>query len=331
MFTIREIKEIAVMKKCTAFALIVGLFLPATPLLSAGVCDLLQTGDVSVIAKPTPFDPPDITSMPIQVYSTVDLNTVLELKTPPTTLMSVHCAIASDLMEVDIMMEDVGFGGYGGTNSPLVESARLKYVATQTDRNFLRALARALMYGDAEAEGWLLQLKANPALYKDRALNIYFVTYDHAEFQLYDEDAAPFEIKGMHLRDEDGETEKMIFYGLDATPTTLSHEFGHAFSNGHVNFFDLDGTEWCAKFLPHNKASEELGVPPKVDMVCEFDRLNYMWAGSTADRQALGDPQKERMRRNMKSIMYQFQEDPNPLDCPDYSSDPTKNCERLLQ
>ena len=317
------------MKKCTAFAIIIGLaHSSAATSVGASVCDTLLVGNVPTVTKPAPTDPPIITALPIQIYTTEDLDHQLAGVTPPLTH---KCAIASDLSEVDVMMEDVGFGGYTGSNVPLFTNTRIRHMNNQSDRNFLRAVARAVIRGDQVAEELLMQLKANTNLYSDRALNIYFVHYD-LEFENYDNNAVAFEVKGMHLRDELGETEKIIFFGNRATPGTLAHEFGHAFSNGHVNFEDLGGTEWCTKFLPHNITQGiPIGTLPSVKMNCEFTRKNYMWAGSKEDRQFLGDPQTERMKRNKKSIMYQFHNWDQPLDCPDSSSDPNNGCRRLTQ
>ena len=161
------------MKKCTAFVLLVGLLHPVTTTWATEVCDLLDLGKVTVPATLPDATPPRIDSMPIQVYTTE-----YEPGNPPTVPDGHKCNIAEDLIEVDIMMEDAGFAGYSGTNSPLLESSSLQVVGEESDRNFLRALVRAVMNGDAEAEEWLEELKSNDELYNDGALNVYFVHWD---------------------------------------------------------------------------------------------------------------------------------------------------------
>lgn len=314
------------------------LFASAFPAIASAqnVCELLTVGAPNLPPpNPVTADPPDISKLIIQVYTTRPL----EFIESDATLNHTHrCAIARDLAEVDVMTQHIGFGGYtpnnvNPTNAPLFTNAFVRYLASPNERQQIREVAKALVLPEGRARERLEALKNTPTLYDARVLNVYFV--DDVDLGPTDLDVK-VEVKGMHIRNDEGGSENMIFYGDAALPGTLAHEFGHAFSGGHVNFLDIDGNEWCTKYLPYPGTSN-----PMINMECEFDQHNYMWGGSEVERDVLGDPQKERMLRNEWSIISQFSPPPDArkLACSDYNSGPGKDgvfnteddCPRLTQ
>ncbi|MBT8400101.1 MAG: hypothetical protein KJO98_06470 [Rhodothermia bacterium] len=286
------------------------------------ICSLLQEGDATA---PNPYpatvtsSPPDISKLVIQVYSTRPLDA--------TTAggATVKCNIAYDLYEVDRMTMDIGFGGYPTPDTvALFTEARVKYVDTEQDRETIREVVRQILNPGGIAESAIQNLKANTALFNQEILNVYYVDPDQ---QLV---ANSFDyvsrLTGMHIRTNDGYSDKMIFIGDSARSDTVAHEFAHALSGGHVNFWDLEGDEWCIKFLPHPGTSM-----PSVNMECEFDATNYMWAASLADRAQLIDAQKQRMMYNRHSVIFDYSppDSGDVLECPDFSADPSKSCPRM--
>ena len=317
------------MNKTKASFLVWLLLLTAPPITSAqNVCDLLKVGTPA--ASPPPperVDPPDISKLFIQIYTTRPL----DFNESDAVGHTHRCAVARDLAEVDVMMRHIGFGGYvpaaNPTNVPLLENAYIQYISSPKERERIRKLARALIHPDGKAKKKIDFLKNNSAMYDPEVLNVYFVHFEDVDI-LADNDDVPFEVRGMHIRNEEGESEMMIFYGDAAFPQTLAHEFGHALSAGHVNFWDVAGQEWCTKYLPHPGTDN-----PMINMECEFTYANYMWAGSKEERKTLGEPQKERMMRNRRSVIYQFSRPPeaDELDCSDFNSDPQGSCSRLKE
>jgi hypothetical protein len=176
-------------------------------------------------------------------------------------------------------------------------------------------------------------LKGDASLYNPAVLNVYYVHFDVVSLGSKDKELLE-SFTGMHIRNEQGESDRMIFISEGARADTVAHEFAHAFSAGHVNFWDFDGEEWCTKFLPHPETTDP--GEEMEDMTCEFSRHNYMWAASELDRDRLGIPQGERMMYNQKSIIADFSVGPKQLDCPDYSNDigvaadPDDDCKRLV-
>ena len=287
------------------------LALPAAGL-AQEVCDQLLVGTTSdpntfpnTVTVPTPF----IGELRIQVYSTRPVGDTGDGLTR-------KCEIAHDLWEVDLMMEDAGFAGYPAppTSRPIFTNAAVKQVA-DNEVEIVRNVVRALYYPGG-GEKAIEDLK-NPSydLFNPRALNVYYVHSDPSAVPASEDDLSW--LTGVHLRDSDGKSAKMIFVGEGAKSDTVAHEFAHAFSAGHVNFKDFDGTEWCMKFLPPGGSTA-----PMIDMECAFDDANYMWAGSEADRQNLRLGQMERMKRNKHSVIFQFSPATNSFDCPDVNSEP---------
>lgn len=302
------------------------LAVPLSCFAQVSVCDLLTEGkppEADLNAPAPPANPPDVRELIVQVYTTRGLD---DLETEISGNHFHKCALAQDLAAVDVMMDDIGFGGFDGMNAPLVASAYVEYVGDPSRQKIIRDAAGAIQGIGGDPELALETLKNDDELYDERVMNLYFVHFPEVEIGAGTGSALPVEIRGMHLRNEEGMSEKIIFYGDGALSGTLVHEFGHALSLGHVNFWDLDGKEWCAKYLPEPSTPQSLPT-----MECEFERNNIMWAGSTADRTALGDPQKERVMHNVKSVIAEFSPSTAPLDCPDFRTAPGAGCNRLVQ
>ena len=298
------------MKKPLASS-IVPLLLFSMPLSGAaeGVCDQLKIGKppshVFPVVSPT-LDPPDISKLFIQVYSTKPVSDTGDG-------LVEKCRIAQDLFEVDRMMKDVGFGGYATPEAmPLFTNAYLKNVS-DNDRETVRNVVREILNPAGVAEDAIGALTVNADLYDETVLNVYYV--DAGDTQ------ADFDyvstLTGMHIRDVEGNSAQMIFISDSAKSDTVAHEFAHAFSAGHVNFWDFEGEEYCIKFLPHPGTDT-----PDVNMECEFPTSNYMWAASVDDRAKLVEGQKERMMRNEHSVIFKFSPSSRKLNCPDFSADP---------
>lgn len=307
------------MKKCAAFipTFVILSFMPSISVGDDDVCELLLMGDAGPApATPVKSDPPNINDLVVQIYTTRDPEGLVD-EAEDLDPESYRCALAKDLFEVGMMLEKAGFGGYSvGDENPIFSKARLKYISNSDEQEAIRDVVRNVLAPDGQADQPIATLKNNGELYHERKLNVYFVHFEPPA-----NNEATNEVRGLHIRNEVGDSEKMIFYDEHATPTTLAHEFAHAFSAGHVNFWNAQGTEWCVKYLPDNMnervPAADAHMLEKIDMKCEFSRENYMWAGSDLDRKELGDSQAERMRRNTHSVINDFSPPPNPFDCPD--------------
>jgi hypothetical protein len=253
---------------------------------------------------------PDISKLYIQVNSTKSVDV-----TTPEGLAH-KCAIASDLSEVDRMMKDVGFDGYPNPDSMALFDHAFVREIPQGDKKIVRDVVRAILDPAGVAEPLIQALKSNNDLYDEKVLNVYYVDPDPAALSGPGFDYISI-LTGVHLRDKDGNSEKIIFISDSARSDTVAHEFAHAFSSGHINFWEADGDEWCIKFLPHPGTDM-----PSVNMECEFTHANYMWAASAEDRQDLIDAQKERMMRNEHSVIFNYSPPQDKLNCPDFSADP---------
>ncbi len=287
------------------------------------VCTILKAGSPSLpLPPPVAIPQPDIQKLAIQIRSTRALNQNVPGITPPTTQ---GCLIESDIAEVDMMTKDAGFAGYGVGDEGIFAMAYAQHVQTAAERNIIREVVRAIIDPSGDGDQALAALKSNGNLYDPRVLNVYYVHPDTADEPDKDDQDFLLYLTGIHIRNEQRKSEKMIFVGEGARPDTVVHEFAHAFSAGHVNFWDYDGVEWCTKYLPYNNTLNGL-----MDMKCDFKRANYMWAGSLEDRVQLGDPQKERMRRNEHSVIYEFSPHDDSFKCPDHNSNPVDKCTRLV-
>lgn len=296
------------------------LFLAVSPTnaAAAGVCDLLTVGKA---VPPTTYPntvtsaTPDVSKLVIQIYSTKTVD--------GTEGAANKCAIAQDLWEVDRMMKDVGFDGYPNADSAaLFVNARVMSIQSDTEKEIVREAVRQILDPGGIAEPAILALTENATLYDERILNIYYVDPDDALMQTGFDYVS--RLTGVHIRNEDGFSERMIFISDSAKSDTVAHEFAHAFSAGHVNFWDLEGKEHCIKFLPHPGTTT-----PDINMKCEFPKENYMWAASNGDRAELIDAQKVRMMRNEHSVIFNYSPPDDKLNCPDFNSDPDKTCPRM--
>ena len=301
--------------------LLAGL-LPRHVLSQDEICERLIEGSASV---PTPFpatqtsSPPDFSALVVQVYTTVALDTVMP------SGETHKCEIAYDLWEVDRMGFDIGFNGYPTeADTAIFENARVKYVSTTQDQEIIRGVVREILNPGGEAEPAILALKGNNALFREEFLNLYYVDPN----QSLNQTSFDFVtwLTGMHIRDLDGFSDKMIFVSDVAKSDTVAHEFAHALSAGHVNFWDHDGEEWCIKFLPHPGSNA-----PDVNMECEFTRANYMWAASDADRAELVSGQKQRMMFNRHSVIHDYSppDDDDVIECPDFNANTAEGCPRI--
>jgi hypothetical protein len=291
------------------------LVVPAAAL-AQSVCDQLTIGKIS---GPSPFPntqtvtTPDISQLHIQIYTTRTLGETGEGLTH-------KCEIAHDMWEVDRMLKDVDFEGYPTeTSMPIFTNTAVSQVQSG-DVETVRDVVRALFDPTGVAAEAIDALTGNQNLFNETVLNVYYVHSDAAASQSGVDFLSA--LTGVHIRDEDGDSAKMIFIGDGAKSDTVAHEFAHAFSAGHLNFWDFDGKEYCIKFLPHPTTST-----PAVNMECEFTNANYMWAASQADRAELIDAQKQRMMHNEHSIIYEYSPSATPTECPDFrSEDP---CQRM--
>jgi hypothetical protein len=286
------------------------------------ICERLEVGRLSDTAPPapTPVPTPDVSKLAIQIYTTRALDFV-EAETGGG--FEHKCALAYDLAAVEAMMHDIGFEGFATGVAPLIDNAMVVHISDSGNAKQIREVAQAIQGpADVDPEEAVESLKENEELYNEHVMNLYFVHFPDVDLGNSSVETLPIEIRGMHLRNEDGDSEKIIFYGDGALPGTLVHEFGHALSAGHLNFWDLDGEEWCAKYLPELSSSDGLD-----DMECDFSRGNVMWAGSKIDRDKLKDPQKTRMMHNENSAIQEFSPSNNQINCPDNLSDST--CPRM--
>jgi hypothetical protein len=299
------------------------IVLPVAPSLSSAqnICDLLQIGDA---VPPNPYpattksSPPDATKLVIQIYSTKPVDS-----TAPGGKAN-KCHIAYDLWEVDRMAKDIGFGGYANADdAALFVNARVKSIDDKQDQELVRNVVRQILDPGGVAVEAIEALKSS-SFYDERFLNVYYVHPD-PELQQNGFDFVS-RLTGIHLRNKDGFSDKMIFISDSAKSDTVAHEFAHALSAGHVNFWDHDGTEWCVKFLPEPGSPDNLS-----NMQCDFARENYMWAASVGDRAQLKDSQKQRMMYNRHSVIYDYSPPPDAdmLQCPDFKSDTAANCPRM--
>lgn len=321
------------MKKSTAFAYSIILFAISPAAWADAFCDamvlLIDKSKLDVAAIPSPpisSNPPNTGHLWTQIRTTQPLETTVTAESGET--QSHECSIASDLVEVDTMMADVGLAGHVTGEWPLFNNVYLEYVAQSEDQKVLQDLVAEVWDPNGAPNAVLDQLKANDELYTPEVLNIYYVHFDD-DYVFNMEDEYISNITGVHIRNDDGRSDRMIFVSDASHADTLAHEFGHAMSAAHVNFWDFDGKEWCAKYLPDPDTT--VAEDAMEDMACEFSRRNYMWAKSSMDRQQLGDPQKLRMIYNDKSLITEFSNpgDANKLDCPDFSNNFEKGCARL--
>jgi predicted acetyltransferase len=303
--------------RTTLACLLAPLLIFAVPGVAQGsnVCDRLQIGNSVKAPNEFPVKAsvlvPDISELPIQIRTTRPVSDTGEGRTH-------KCKIAHDLSEVDRMMKDVGFDGYPTNDTtPLFTNTAVWSIDDQ-DIETVRDVVRALYDPSGDVESAIASLQGNSDLFTASVLNVYYV---HIEDDVVDYASA---FTGAHLRDENGNSAKMIFISDGAKSDTVAHEFAHAFSAGHVNFWDRDGEEYCIKFLPHPGTDA-----PQINMVCEFESTNYMWAASKSDRQTLRDSQKERMLRNEHSIIYEYSPPENSIQCPEFKSDPDAGCTRM--
>ncbi|MFT5501919.1 MAG: hypothetical protein ACI88G_002060 [Woeseiaceae bacterium] len=287
---------------------------------AVNVCDLLNVGNASPPATyPNTVTSltPNVSELVIQIYSTK----TVDAADPGGTANK--CAIAQDLWEVDRMMKDVGFDGYPNDDSAaLFDNARVMSIQLDSEKEIVREVVRAILDPGGEAEPAIQALTGNGALYDAKILNVYYVDPDDELMQTGFDYVS--RLTGMHIRNNDGYSERMIFVSDSAKSDTVAHEFAHAFSAGHVNFWGLDGEEYCIKFLPHPGTAT-----PDINMECEFPKENYMWAASDGDRAELIDAQKVRMMRNEHSVIFNYSPPTNKLNCPDFNSDPNKACPRM--
>lgn len=125
------------------------------------------------------------------------------------------------------------------------------------------------------------------------------------------------DVTGLHVRKADGTSENFIFIGAGARPDSLAHEFAHAFSLEHVNFFDAQEPqqEYCAEY-------------EYFDGKCDFDDDNIMWTGRKPNADPLDtrtkilSGQKVRIMCNDTSAVVRNHAGYNPspaMDCPDWS------------
>ena len=307
------------MKKLAACSMATLLLAVPGAGIAQAVCDQLTIGTTS---GPNPFPntvsvtTPFIGELRIQVYTTRPVG--------DTGAGLTHkCEIAHDLRVVDLMMENAGFADYpANTSRPIFTNAAVKQVADD-EVEIVRNVVRALYYPGGGTEKVIEDLKnPNYDLFNPKALNVYYVHSDPNAVPASEDDLSW--LTGVHLRDKDGKSAKMIFVGEEAKSDTVAHEFAHAFSAGHVNFWNFDGKEYCMKFLPPGGSGV---LTPPMDMKCEFYDDNYMWAGSKADRQTLVEAQRERMKRNEHSIIFEYSPATDKLDCPDVNSEPP--CPRM--
>ena len=162
---------------------------------------------------------------------------------------------------------------------------------------------------------------ANPAYFHARQINVYIV--GETLFPL----AGP---KGFHVDDREG-SGHLIFIPSNAAPDTLTHEFAHAFSLNHVNFWSSwreqgDGTfrkkEYCAEY-------------DYFDNACDWTRSNFMWSGGIG-REQLTSGQRWRAVCNGWSALNEHNDRPSTeirFVCPDWSltdlTDSAKKCPPL--
>ena len=269
-------------------------------------------------------EPPNSSHLWIQVRTTMPLDTIVA--DDNGTTLTHKCAIASDLSEVDVMMKDIGFEGYAPNAMALLTNAYIEYVPVSSERQFLRDVVVEILDPNGAPDQPLNDLEQHQTLYTDEVLNLYYVHYDDDYLATTEGDLISY-FTGIHIRDDEGYSDRMIFVSDAAHADTLAHEFGHALSGGHVNFWDFDGDEWCAKYLADPDSLDP--DDDMDDMKCEFSRRNYMWAGSEMDRQQFGEPQIKRLMYNEKSLITEFSEPDAKLECPDFSNDPDEGCVRL--
>lgn len=321
------------MKKSTALAIALAFIGLAPASWAIDFCDSLQEGrardqtpDFPPATVTTDPNPPDTGHLWIQIRTTQRLDTVVVDDGGET--LEHRCAIASDLVEVDMMMAEIGFDGHDPGELPLLDRAYVEYVAETLDQKFLQDLVAEVWDPNGQPNARLDELKENAELYTPEVLNLYYVHFDDDYVAVMQDDFIST-LTGFHIRADDGKSDRMIFVSDASHADTLAHEFGHALSAAHVNFWDFDGKEWCAKYLPDPDTT--VAEDAMDDMSCEFSRRNYMWAGSDMDRQQLGEPQKQRMMYNIKSVIKEFSDAgaANELDCPDFSNNPEKRCTRL--
>lgn len=125
-------------------------------------------------------------------------------------------------------------------------------------------------------------------------------------------------ITGFHLRNHDRTSSGVIALGSRSTISTLSHELGHAFSLGHVNYYgdeplkELTG-EYCVAFGEHERYDGE----------CDYNTDNLMWAGIESERNSLTEAQALRVTINSNSYLNDPANGIRPdtevtRDCPDW-------------
>lgn len=189
-------------------------------------------------------------------------------------------------------------------------------------------MVRALLAGTGgdgleEVLDQFKQAAESDGFYNPKILNVYYI------------DLVP--ITGMHFNKRDGQSHNIIVVGLGFLDETLAHEFGHAFSLDHANFWSHDDPDLCRnsdqpcgidghdnrKIFPNGVQVEYCAEYAYHDNKCEFTRKNVMWAKSEA-RTEVTKNQAERAACNNTSTLISNGDHSPPgdaTDCPDWTEE----------
>lgn len=170
--------------------------------------------------------------------------------------------------------------------------------------DYINRSAVDLLYGPQKSlvvEDFKTKMKSE-GLFDEQRINIYYVPAS--------------DVVGYHVRRQDGTSEGLIFIGGGARVDSLSHEFAHAFSLEHVNFWDAE--------QPQNEYCVEHEY---WDNRCDFTDDNVMWTSNLKNqddlepRRRIHEGQHVRMFCNATSALVS-NGDHQPdveMHCPDWS------------
>lgn len=170
--------------------------------------------------------------------------------------------------------------------------------------DYINQVAVELLYGPQRSlvvDDFKTKMKSE-GLFDDQLLNVYYVP-------------AP-DVVGYHVRQQDGTSEGLIFIGGGARVDSLSHEFAHAFSLEHVNFWDAE--------QPQNEYCVEHEY---WDNRCDFTDDNVMWTSNLKNQDALeprrtihGGQHVRMFCNGTSALVSNGDHKPNPVThCPDWS------------
>lgn len=153
----------------------------------------------------------------------------------------------------------------------------------------------------------------NQHFLEDR-VNVYVV-----EPSVVDED-----FRGVHLRDIKSADYKgnLIFVPSDVSPGTLAHEFGHAFSLNHVNFWAYKGALSEIPVTGTGKPEEHVEFCSEYDYWdgrCDYSRDNFMWAGGGGRSQLSAGQAARAVCNDWSAVNVNGDRAGQTFNCPDWA------------